>query len=577
MPVHNSDIARIFNQIADLLEISGANPFRVRAYRHAARTVEDQPQSVAAMIEKGEDLSELSGIGKVLAGKINEIVATGSLKMLADLQQEVPEGLSELMKITQLGPKRVAALHKNLGIKDLEDLAEAARQEKIRDLDGFGKKTEEHILEELHCRKGAEKRTKLAEAEQVVDSLKSFLEGIKGVNRVTVAGSYRRRKETVGDLDILVTCKKDSPVMDRFTGFEDVAEVIAKGKTKSTVRLRSGLQVDLRVVPEVSYGAALHYFTGSKEHNIAIRKIAVKKDLKINEYGVFRGQDGDGERIAGASEKEVYAAVDLPYIAPELRENRGEIEAARKGKLPHLILRGDIRGDLHAHTHATDGHSSLREMVAAARDLGYSYLAITEHSQALRVAKGFDRKQLERQIEEIDKLSGEYPGFRILKGIEVDILADGSLDLPDAVLGKLDLAVCSVHSKFNLSSEKQTKRIIRAMDNPHFNILGHPTGRLINEREAYGVDMEKIMKAALERGCILELNAHPDRLDLNDHHCRMARDMGLKVAISTDAHSTKALGNMKYGIYQARRGWLTKDDVVNAHPVAELLKLLKRK
>jgi DNA polymerase (family 10) len=577
MPIHNSDIARIFNQIADLLEISGANPFRVRAYRHAARTVEDQPQSVAAMIEKGEDLSEISGIGKVLAGKITEIVATGSLKMLTDLQQEVPEGLSELMKITQLGPKRVAALHKNLGIKDLEDLAEAARQGQIRDLEGFGEKTEDHILKELQRRKGAEKRTKLAEAEQVVDSLKSFLEGIEGVNRVTVAGSYRRRKETVGDLDILVTCKKDSPVMDRFTGFEDVAEVIAKGKTKSAVRLRSGLQVDLRVVPEVSYGAALHYFTGSKEHNIAIRKIAVKKDLKINEYGVFQGHDGDGERIAGASEEEVYAAVDLPYIAPELRENRGEIEAARKGKLPHLILREDIRGDLHAHTHATDGHSSLREMVAAARDLGYSYLAITEHSQALRVAKGFDSKQLERQIEEIDKLNGEYPGFRILKGIEVDILADGSLDLPDAVLGKLDLAVCSVHSKFNLSSEKQTKRIIRAMDNPHFTILGHPTGRLINEREAYGVDMEKIMKAALERGCILELNAHPDRLDLNDHHCRMARDMGLKVAISTDAHSTKALGNMKYGIYQARRGWLTKDDVVNTRRVAELLKLLKRK
>jgi DNA polymerase (family 10) len=481
------------------------------------------------------------------------------------------------MKITQLGPKRVAALHKNLGIKDLEDLTEAARQEKIRDLDGFGKKTEEHILKELQRRKGDEKRTKLAEAEQVVDSLKSFLEGIEGVNRVTVAGSYRRRKETVGDLDILVTCKKDSPVMDRFTGFEDVAEVIAKGKTKSTLRLRSGLQVDLRVVPEVSYGAALHYFTGSKEHNIAIRKIAVKKDLKINEYGVFQGHDGDGERIAGASEEEVYAAVDLPYIAPELRENRGEIEAAQKAKLPRLILREDIRGDLHAHTHATDGHSSLREMVAAARDLGYSYLAITEHSQALRVAKGFDSKQLERQIEEIDKLNGEYPGFRILKGIEVDILADGSLDLPDAVLGKLDLAVCSVHSKFNLSSEKQTKRIIRAMDNPHFNILGHPTGRLINERAAYRVDMEKIMKAALERGCILELNAHPDRLDLNDHHCRMARDMGLKVAISTDAHSAKALGNMKYGIYQARRGWLTKDDVVNTRRVAELLKLLKRK
>ncbi len=576
MPIHNTDVARIFNQVADLLEISGANEFRVRAYRNAARTVEDQPQSVAKMLDEGEDLSELSGIGKDLAGKIEEIVETGSLGMLEDLKEEIPGELSDLLKVAQLGPRRVATLHQELGIDNLDDLAAAAKQNRIRELNGFGEKMEEKILEELKRRQDAAARTKLPAAEQVVEPLVEYLKDIDGVKKVAIAGSFRRRKDTVGDLDILVTCREDSPVMDRFADYEDVEDVIARGKTKSSVRLRGGLQVDLRVVPEVAYGAALFYFTGSKEHNVAVRKMAVKKDLKINEYGVFRGEDEDEERIAGKSEAEVFDTVDLPYIPPELRENRGEIEAAQKGELPALIELDDIRGDLHAHTKATDGHASLKEMVEAAKELGYSFVAITEHSQAVTVAKGLNRKRLEKQIDEIDQLTDEYPAFRILKGIEVDILEDGSLDLPDAILAKLDLRVCSVHSKFGLSAEKQTERIIRAMDNPYFNILGHPTGRLINEREPYGVDMEKIMEAARERGCFLELNAHPDRLDLNDHHCRMAKDIGVKVAISTDAHSTTGLRNMKYGVYQARRGWLTKDDVINTRRVADLLKLLQR-
>jgi DNA polymerase (family 10) len=576
MPIHNSDIARIFNRVADLLEIKAANPFRVRAYRNAARTVEDEPQSMASLLDEGKDLSELPGIGGDLADKIAEIVETGSLRMLAELEQEVPGPLAELLKVAQLGPKRVATLHKELGIDTLDDLTKAVEEKKIRELDGFGEKLEAKIRQELQRHREAKGRSKLAEAEEVVASLVDFLEGVGGVKRVTVAGSFRRRKETVGDLDLLATCKQGSPVIDRFAKYEDVAEVQARGKTRSTVRLRGGLQVDLRVVPEVSYGAALHYFTGSKEHNIALRKIAVKKGLKLNEYGVFKGEDGDGKRIAGASEEEVFAMADLPYIEPELRENQGEIEAAREGKLPELIELDDIRGDLHAHTRATDGRATLKEMVEAARELGYSFLAITEHSQAVTVAKGLDRKRLEQQIEEIDRLTGDYSGFRILKGIEVDILEDGSLDLPDEVLAKLDLTVCSVHSKFDLSTEKQTERIIRAMDNPHFNILGHPSGRLINERDPYRVDMEKIMEAAKERGCFLELNAHPDRLDLTDHHCRMAREMGLKLAISTDAHSPRGLANMKYGIYQARRGWLSKDDVINTRKVADLLRLLTR-
>lgn len=576
MPIHNSDISRILKQVADLLEIKGANPFRVRAYRNAARTVGDYPQSMAEMLGRGRDLVEISGIGEDLAGKIVEIVETGRLKMLEELQEEVPGDLSELLQISGLGPRRVAALHDALDIKSLEGLAEAAEKQKIRALKGFGKKTEKKFLKEVKRRAKTDFRIKLAEAEQIAGPLQAYLEKTEGVKQVVVAGSFRRRKETVGDLDILVTCKRGSKVMDRFSSFEDVEEVLAKGDTKSSVRLRGGLQVDLRVVPGVSYGAALYYFTGSKKHNIAVRRMAQKKGLKINEYGVFRGAEEDRERIAGASEEEVLSAVALPYIEPELREDQGEIEAAREGKLPELITLDDLRGDLHVHTRATDGRSSLREMADAACSLGYSYLAITEHSQAVRMAKGLKRKQLEQQIEEIDELNEEFSGFRIFKGIEVDILEDGALDLPDAVLKKLDLRVCAVHSSFDLSVEKQTERIIRAMDNPCFNILAHPVGRLINKRQAYRVDVMRLIEVALDRGCFLELNAHPDRLDLNDHNCRLAKEKGLKVAISTDAHHTGGLRNMQYGIYQARRGWLSKNDVINTRKTADLVKLMQR-
>jgi DNA polymerase (family 10) len=576
MPIHNADIARIFRQVADLLEIEGGNPFRIRAYRNAARTIKDQTQSVASMLDENRDLTELPGIGDDLAGKIAEIVETGHLRILKEMEKTTPENLTDLLQISGLGPKRVAALHEKLGIDNLQDLGEAARKKKIRSLKGFGKKLEQNILKEIERRTTDGARTRLAEAEQIATPLRAYLGQVEGVKRVVVAGSFRRRRETVGDLDILATCKKGSPVMDRFTAYEDVAEVLSKGKTRSSIRLRGGLQVDLRVVPEASYGAALYYFTGSRDHNIAVRRIAAKNDLKINEYGVFRDDAEDKERIAGAGEEEVFATVELPFIEPELRENRGEIEAALEGSLPRLIVTDDIRGDLHAHTEATDGRSSLTDMVEAARSLGYSYLGITEHSQAVTVAGGLDRRRLEEQIEEIDQLTDRYSGFRIFKGIEVDILEDGSLDLPDAVLKKLDFTVGAVHSRFDLSSDKQTERIIRAMDNRHFNILAHPTGRLINQREPYAVDMEKIMRAALERGCFLELNAQPDRLDLNDHHCRMAKEMGLKLAICTDAHHVGGLKNMRYGIYQARRGWLSRDDVINTRKVADLQKLLKR-
>jgi DNA polymerase (family 10) len=526
------------------------------------------------MLEEGKDLDELPGIGKDLAGKIGEIVETGTLAMLKELQKVIPGELAELLALGQVGPKKAAVLHRELGVCNLKELEAAAASGKIRELKGFSEKSERKILEEIKRFTGAEKRIKLAAAEQIVRPLIEYLEGIEGVKNVEVAGSFRRRRETVGDLDILVTCESGSAVMDRFVAYEDVREVLARGETKSTVLLRSRFQVDLRVVPQGSFGAALHYFTGSKDHNVAVRTIGVKKGLKINEYGIFRGKEE--QRVGGRTEEEVFAAVGLPWIAPELRENRGEIEAAREGRLPKLIGWEDIRGDLHAHTRETDGRSTLEEMVEAARALGYGYLAITEHSRSVTVARGLDPKRLEMQIEAIDRLVDRYPDFRILKGIEVDILEDGSLDLPDHVLSKLDLRVCSIHSRFGLPAEKQTERIIRAMDNPLFNILGHPTGRLIGERDPYAVNMEKIVAAAAERGCFLELNAHPDRLDLTDFHCRMARDMGVKVAVSTDAHYTEDFKFMRFGIDQARRGWLEKDDVLNTRELDDLLALLKR-
>lgn len=569
MAVRKTDIARIFNEVADLLEIQGKNRFRVRAYRNAARTVTDLSRSVFDMLEAGDDLAELPGIGDDLAGKIREIVESGTLGMLEELAGEAPRGLSDLMRVSGLGPKRVRALHRKLGITTLKGLRKAAEKGKVRQLDGFGEKTERNMLDELARLEGETGRTRLVVAEEVATDLEKFLKEVDGVKEVTVAGSYRRRMETVGDLDILAACKKGSKVMEKFTGHEDVDKVVSRGKTRSTVLLRTGLQVDLRVVPQVSYGAALHYFTGSKAHNIAVRKMGREKGLKINEYGVFKGK----KRVAGKTEKEVYKKVNLPYIEPELRENRGEIEAARKGNLPTLITLDDIRGDLHAHTSETDGRNTLEEMAEAAAEQGYEYLAITDHTRRVSMARGLDAKRLAKLIGEIDRLIGKLKKIVILKSAEVDILEDGSLDLPDDILKELDLAVCAVHYHFKLSRKKQTERIIRAMDNRYFTILAHPSGRLINKRDPYEVDMQKIMEAAGERGCFLELNAHPYRLDLTDTDCKMAKKMKVKVAISTDAHGVAELRHMRFGIGQARRGWLEKADVINTRNLEELKKL----
>ena len=559
MPVTNSDIADILERIAELLELEGANPFRIRAYRNAARTVTGLPHSIASMLAEGADLSELPGIGKDLAAKITEISETGHLKFLEEIEGRTPPGLAKLLGVPGLGPKRVQALYTALGIDDLDKLAKAAQAGKLRKLPGFGARSEAKILSAVKKRGAEEHRTPWPRA-------------VKGVMQVTVAGSYRRHKETVGDLDILVTCAKDVPVVEGFVAYEDVDEVVSQGTTRSTVVLRNGLQVDLRVVRDASYGAALHYFTGSKAHNIAVRKMGVARGLKINEYGVFKKE----KRIAGRTEEEVYAQVGLPYIEPELRENQGEIEAAKKKRLPGLVTLDDIKGDLHTHSKASDGHASLEEMAAAARGLGYAYLAVSDHSKKVTIAHGLDAKRLARQIEQIDRLNDKLKDIRLLKSSEVDILEDGRLDLPDSILERLDFTVCAVHSKFDLPRDKQTERILRAMDNPNFNILAHPTGRLLGSRPAYDVDMERLMRAAKERGCILEVNAQPERLDLIDVHCRMAKDLGVKVAVSSDAHSTADLGLLRFGIAQARRGWLAPADVINTRPWRELQKLLKR-
>jgi DNA polymerase (family 10) len=577
MPIHNSDVANIFNKVANLLEIKGDNPFRIRAYKNAARAVNALSRNVVEMVDKNEDFSSLKGIGKDLAKKIVEIVKTGKLSLLEDLEKEVPIELSAMMKIHGLGPKRIKKIFQMLAIQSVDDLREAAEKSKIHDLPGFGKKTEQTIIAEIDRmekrKKAGRERLKLAVAEQIAGPLFEYLKEAESVKDIAIAGSYRRRRETVGDLDILVTCKKGSGIMERFVAYEDVESVQAKGKTKSSVILRQGLQVDLRVVPQISYGAAVLYFTGSKEHNIAVRKIAQKKSLKINEYGVFKGE----KRVAGKTEKQVYKRIDLPYIQPELRENHGEIEAARRGNLPDLITLDCIKGDLHVHTKETDGIYTLEEMAQAGKEKGYEYIAITDHSQHVTVARGLDGQRLSRQIDRIERFNDDQDEILILKSIELDILEDGSLDLPDDILKRLDLVLCSVHSKFNLSPKKQTERIIRAMDNPYFNILCHPSGRLINERPPYEVNMEKVIQAAKERGCFLELNAHPDRLDLDDIHCKMAKEIGVKVAISTDAHRIGDLNFMIYGIGQARRGWLEPADVLNTRSWKKLKELIRRK
>ena len=570
MPMVNADVAAVFDEIADLLEVQGGNLFRVRAYRNAARTLGELGRSLKTMVEQGEDLDDLPGIGADLAGKIREVLDTGRCAQLESLRSEMPPAVTELLKIRGLGPKRVRALYDALGVRTLAQLHRAAAGGQVRTVRGFGPKTEGQILEATAGRLAESRRFKLAGAAERADALLARLAAVPGVRRAEAAGSLRRMRDTVGDLDLLVTADSGSPVIARFAADDDVAQVLSQGTTRASVMLKSGLQVDLRVVEPSSFGAAWLYFTGSKAHNIALRTVAQDAGFKLNEYGLYR----NGARVAGATEASVYEALGLRFVEPELREDHGEIDAARAGTLPVLVRRADLRGDLHAHSRESDGRDSLEAMAEAARAQGLEYLAITDHSQRLALAHGLDADRLARQIDRIDALNATLKGLVLLKGIEVDILEDGSLDLPARILRRLDVVVGAIHHRFDLPRDRQTDRLLRAMDAPHFSILAHPTGRLIDERAPCDIDLARVVRKARERGCFLELNAHPDRLDLNDIACRMAKDEGVLVSIATDAHSTIEFDNLRFGIGQARRGWLEARDVVNTRSLAELRPLL---
>lgn len=571
MPIQNAEIAAMFDEAADLLDIKGDNPFRSRAYHRAARVLAQWPENVGTLLQQGKDLDDLPGIGEDLAGKIAAIVATGKFDLLESLKRELPGELPKIAALPGLGPKRVKRLHEELGIKTIEDLRRTVKSGRLKSLRGFGPKFEEKIGAAL-AKPSAPARFKIPFAEAEAQALVAFLKKELARGQIEIAGSLRRRRDTIGDVDIVACAENSAALGERLRAYDNVAEVLAQGPTRTTVVLRSSIQIDLRVVSEESFGAALLYFTGSKAHNIALRSLANEYGWKLNEYGLFAG----ARRIAGASEAEIYKKLGLATIPPELREDRGEIALAKTNSLPKLVTLSDVRGDLHVHSDWSDGTAAIAAMAEAARARGYRYMALTDHSQRVTIAHGLDGQRLARQIAAIDKLNDETPDFTILKGMEVDILANGSLDLSDHMLARLDIVVAAVHSKFDLPRAEQTERIIKAMDNRHVSIIAHPSGRLIGEREAYPLDLEKLILAAQERGCALEINAHPDRLDLNDIGARAAKEAGVLLAISTDSHSVAGLDNMRFGVDQARRGWLTADDVLNTRPLAQLKKLLKR-
>lgn len=571
--MQNSDVAHLFEELADLLEVDGANPFRIRAYRNAARTIGSLPESVADIIaDDDRSLTDLDGIGKDLAAKIADIVATGRLMQLDELHEKFPAGVLDMLRLPGVGPKKVAVLFKELSVTSLEELKQAAENGQVAALKGFGKKTEETILAEVDRVAEAGKRFYLADAERDAETIAADLLELDSVIQAQVAGSCRRRRESVGDLDVLVTSTNHAEAMDTLADHELVNKVLARGDTKQRVSLRSGIEMDLRVVPDESYGAAMQYFTGSKEHNIVIRRRAQDRGLKVNEYGVFR----DDEQIAGRTEEDVYAAVDLPWIPPELRENRGEIEQAEQDNLPTLLELKDIRGDLHMHTTATDGRNSIEEMVAAAKERGLKYIAITDHSKRVMMANGLDAKRLRAHWKAIDKVRGKVSGIDVLCGIECDILEDGELDLDDEVLSEADWVIAVLHYGLKQPREQIQKRLLNAIRNPHVNVIGHPSGRILLKRPGADIGYEEIFKAAADHGVMMEINAHPSRLDLDDTHAAAARDRGIPIVISTDAHSTNGFDVMRYGVYQARRAGLEKKDVANTRTFKQFQKLLKK-
>lgn len=570
--MNNAQIAAVFDEVADLLEIQAANPFRVRAYRNGARTIRELSEPAAAILcTEGRKLTDFKGIGGDLAEKIAALCQTGSVPLHQELLAQIPVSVLTLMRVPGVGPKKAAALHQQLGINTLDELRAACEANRVRGLKGFGAKTEQTILAGLDLAGSAPQRLMWAEADGFAQSLMAHLRVCPSVVRLEPAGSYRRGRDSVADLDLLVVSTNPAEVMDRLAAFAAVETLLGRGDTKMSVRLAGGLQVDLRVVPDESFGAALQYFTGSKDHNVVLRGRAKSRGLKINEYGVFHGD----QYVAGRTEEEVYAALDLPWFPPELREARQEFEWADAGALPKLIESGDIQGDLHMHTTATDGKATLEEMVAGAQARRLKYIAITDHSKRVSMANGLDAARLRAQWAEIDRLNQTLRGFVVLKGIEVDILERGGLDLEDDVLAEADWVMASLHYGQQQPREQITRRIVDALANPHVSAISHPTGRLINRRKPYDVDLDAVFRAAREHGKFMELNAHPHRLDLDDLACAAAKRHGIPIVISTDAHEVGGLDKLRYGILQARRGGLTKEDVVNTRPWAEVKKMLR--
>ncbi len=571
--MQNADIARLFDEVADLLEIQDANPFRVRAYRNAARTIRDFPEALADVVRSGtRDLTDLPGIGEDLAEKITEIVGSGELKLRKQLAAKLPAGLLDLLRIPGLGPKRVKLLHQKLKVKSAADLAAALQKGKIQTLKGFGPKMEEKIRAGLGPARAGERRLLLHEAESQATALVAYLKAGGKIEQIEVAGSYRRRRETVGDLDVLVTASDSAKVMDRFARYPEVAEVVSLGETRATVKLRGGLQIDLRAVEPAAYGAALQYFTGSKAHNVELRGLAQDKKLKLNEYGLFQGT----RRVAGETEAEIYAKLGLDWIPPELREARGEIARARAHTLPTLVELRDIRGDLQMHTSATDGQATIEEMAHAAREVGHEYIAITDHSKRVTMAHGLDPKRLREQWRTIDAWNARSRGLTILKSVEVDILESGKLDLADDVLAEADYVVATIHYGTNQTEKELTRRLVGAAQHPWVDAIGHPTGRRLGKREPYPLDFDALARAAARAGCVLELNGHPERMDLPDTLAAAARQLGARFVLSTDSHTPLNLTFMKYAVDLARRGGLEAGDILNTRPLAEFKQGLKR-
>jgi len=596
----NQEIARILSEIGEYLDMAGV-AFKPRAYEKVAETISSLQEEVNDIYKRGglKALTEIPGVGTSIADHIEELIKTGRLKYYEQLKKKTPVDLFTLTQVEGLGPKKIKRLYKELGIRNLGDLEKAAKAGKIGKLEGFGEKSAENILKGIEFVKKSGGRFILGYVMPDIRIIEERLRKLKGVDRLEICGSIRRRKETVADIDILAISDKPKPVMDFFVNIPEVVRVYAHGPTKSMVRLKiggmpasakasAGIDADLRVVPPESYGAALNYFTGSRDHNVALRKIAIQKGWKLSEYGLFsiaekrgnsRGITRKETRIAGRTEEELYKKLGMDYIEPEMREMTGELEASKAHKLPKLIGYGDLKGDLQTQTNWTDGSATIEEMAVAAQKAGLEYIVITDHTKRLAMTHGLDARRLAQQIKEIDKLNERFrihdTRFKILKGTECDILRDGSLDLPDEILRQLDVVGVSVHSLFNLSEEEQTKRIIKAMKNPHADILFHPTGRLIQKREPYDVDMEEIIRTAKETGTILEINAYPDRLDLKDEYIRKCVNAGVKMSIDSDAHSPAHFAVLEFGIAQARRGWATKTDIINTRPVEQMLKLLK--